>query len=50
MKILLMDGCAEHGIRVDHDFIAEHTQGFARFAADFAAIRWEAIEKECVLT
>ncbi|WP_152903981.1 FdhF/YdeP family oxidoreductase [Serratia marcescens] len=31
---------------VDHAFIAEHTEGFAAFAADLAATRWEAIEAE----
>lgn len=34
------------GNAVDHAFIAEHTQGFAAFAADLAATHWEAIEAE----
>ncbi|CVG44460.1 Formate dehydrogenase H [Serratia marcescens] len=34
------------GNAVDHAFIAEHTEGFAAFAADLAATRWEAIEAE----
>ncbi len=34
------------GNAVDHAFIAEHTEGFAAFAADLAATRWEAIETE----
>ena len=46
--LLVMD--AEQGNVVDHDFIAAHTQGFERLAADLAAIPWEVIEKECGLT
>ncbi|ENZ5478966.1 oxidoreductase alpha (molybdopterin) subunit [Serratia marcescens BIDMC 44] len=38
------------GNAVDHAFIAEHTEGFAAFAADLAATRWEAIEAESGLT
>ncbi|HEJ7932321.1 FdhF/YdeP family oxidoreductase [Serratia marcescens] len=34
------------GNAVDHAFIAEHTEGFAAFAADLVATRWEAIEAE----
>ncbi|OKP52580.1 CbbBc protein [Serratia marcescens] len=34
------------GNAVDHAFIAQHTEGFAAFAADLAATRWEAIEAE----
>ncbi|WP_164097676.1 FdhF/YdeP family oxidoreductase [Serratia marcescens] len=38
------------GNAVDHAFIAEHTEGFAAFAADLASTRWEAIEAESGLT
>lgn len=34
------------GNAVDHAFIAEHTEGFAAFATDLVATRWEAIEAE----
>lgn len=46
--LLVMD--AELGNVVDHDFIAAHTQGFERFAADLAPTPLEVIEKECGLT
>ena len=41
---------AEHGGVLDQDFIADHTQGFADFAADIAATRWEDIERGSGLT
>ncbi|HIE1454087.1 FdhF/YdeP family oxidoreductase [Serratia marcescens] len=34
------------GNAVDHAFIAEHTEGFADFAADLKATDWDAIEAE----
>nr|WP_232096649.1 FdhF/YdeP family oxidoreductase [Serratia ureilytica] len=36
----------EHGNALDHAFIAEHTEGFADFAADLKATDWDAIEAE----
>lgn len=36
----------EHGNALDHAFIAEHTEGFADFAADLKTTGWDAIEAE----
>ena len=45
MKALLaLD--AVRGDVIDHDFIAEHTQGFAALAQDLAASSWDAIEQQ----
>ena len=45
MKALLaLD--AVRGDVIDHDFIAEHTQGFAALAQDLEASTWDAIEQQ----
>ncbi len=45
MKALLaLD--AVSGDVIDHDFIAEHTQGFPALAQDLAASSWDAIEQQ----
>ena len=45
MKALLaLD--AVRGDVIDHDFIAEHTQGFAALARDLEASTWDAIEQQ----
>ncbi len=36
----------DHGNALDHAFIAEHTEGFADFAADLKTTGWDAIEAE----
>lgn len=40
----------EQGQVLDHAFIAQHTQGFAAFAEDLHATRWQDIEQESGLT
>ncbi|AHG64963.1 FdhF/YdeP family oxidoreductase [Advenella mimigardefordensis] len=45
MKALLALDEAQRGA-IDHDFIAEHTQGFAQFSDDLRNTSWESIEKE----
>jgi molybdopterin-dependent oxidoreductase alpha subunit len=43
MKALLEQDDVTHDV-LDHAFIAEHTNGFAAFAADLRGTAWEAIE------
>jgi len=43
MKALIEQDDATHDV-LDHDFIAEHTNGFAAFTADLRETSWEAIE------
>ena len=50
MKALLALDDAAGGAVLDHGFIAEHTAGFARFAADLRATTWPAIEQRSGLT
>ena len=51
MKALLeLDAAAGPGSTVlDHDFIAQHTNGFDAFAADLRATTWPDIERACGL-
>ena len=51
MKALLeLDAAAGPGSTVlDHDFIAQHTNGFDAFAADLRATTWADIERACGL-
>lgn len=45
MKALLALDETDQNV-IDHDFIAEHTQGFAQFSQDLRDTSWEKIEKE----
>src|SRR5271168_5555982 len=45
----IMDAAETNGDALDHDFIAEHTNGFAEFAADLRRTEWADIEQACGL-
>jgi molybdopterin-dependent oxidoreductase alpha subunit len=45
----IMDAAETNGDALDHDFIAEHTNGFAEFAADLRRTDWADIEQGCGL-
>ena len=50
MKALIALDEAGGGTVLDHAFIAQHTNGYAAFAADLAATSWTAIEQRSGLT
>jgi molybdopterin-dependent oxidoreductase alpha subunit len=45
----IMDAAETNGDALDHEFIAEHTNGFAEFAADLRSTEWADIEQACGL-
>jgi len=46
----IMETAETTGGVLDHEFIAEHTNGFTEFAADLRRTEWADIEKACGLT
>jgi molybdopterin-dependent oxidoreductase alpha subunit len=45
----IMEAAETNGDVLDHEFIAEHTNGFAEFAADLRSTDWADIEQACGL-
>jgi molybdopterin-dependent oxidoreductase alpha subunit len=45
----IMDAAETNGDALDQEFIAEHTNGFAQFAADLRSTDWADIEQACGL-
>ena len=45
----IVDAAETNGDALDHEFIAEHTNGFAEFATDLRSTDWADIEQACGL-